>query len=228
MQSELKKSLELIFGHSPTMVVAGRTDRGVHAEGQVVNFLSAFLISPDSLKKALNGLLPHDMRVRAVETVPFDFHARKSAKSREYRYWFAQNLLDLPVFVWEFVEHFPYTIVLDDGKIFESLFLGCHDFEWFKCAGSPFRSLKKTIIDFQLHKIMLQGCSTGDGLPVYEVRIVSDGFLYKMMRNIVGSIWEVMKGVRTIEELKNMIQKEKPFRYKTAGPKGLTLVKVNY
>lgn len=229
VEGVLLESLKKIFKQDVFLNVAGRTDRGVHAENQVVNFSSERFIASSSLKDAMNGMLPPDVYVRCVEIADLSFHARKSAKSRQYRYWFANNVRDLPVIYWDFVQQFSYPILFDNLHKFREIFMGTHNFEYFKNEGSSYQNPIKHIFEFELTHVS-PAFPGSDHLPVviYELKLSASGFMYKMVRNIVGSIWEVLRGSRLIGELQGMISRECRFHYTTASSKGLSLVQVSY
>ena len=228
IEGEVKKALEKAFGISSKVIPAGRTDRGVHAQAQVMTFDSATDIDPQTINKGLNALLPEDIQVCDVQRTTPDFHPRYNAVSRTYIYRFAQN--PVPVFVQRYVTVVSYPFDFAWISEIESIFLGRKDFINFQSQGSKAKTTLKNISEFEL----TQGKFGGIGAEelqdrFYTLKIKADGFLYKMVRNIVGCVWEVLRGKQSIEDLKEQFNtKNKAFHYITAPPQGLCLLKVDY
>ena len=197
---------------------AGRTDAGVHALGQVAHFKTDQTVDPVRLIHALNGILPHDIRIKRVECVPDDFHARYSAKSKIYHYhlW-----LDGPIDPWiRLYRHRPkQKLSLPLLKKGAQEFVGKRDFSSFANAGSGAQSFTRTI--YRLDVVAQEG-----GV---RLEFEGDGFLYKMVRNIVGTLLEVATQNRKVEEIKSLLEaKDRTVAGIAAPARGLFLIKVNY
>jgi tRNA pseudouridine38-40 synthase len=163
---------------------ASRTDRGVHAAGQVASFLTTSRIPTDRFARALNGVLPGDVRVRAAEEVAPAFHARFSALGKHYRY-----LVDTreppSVFLSFRALHHPGSLNLEAMREAAALVTGEHDFASFQCAETGFQgSTVRTLFSVRL--------SLQEGLLRMDVR--GRSFLYKMVRTLAGSLLEVGRG----------------------------------
>jgi tRNA pseudouridine38-40 synthase len=200
---------------------SGRTDAGVHALGQVAAFSLANPIPVDNLRKAMNRLLPHDIRVLAVaETTP-DFHPRYQAKAKTYEYRIQRAELSSP-FERRYVHHYPYPF--DDARVVElaPLLEGEHDFTAFAATDGklhPDRSKVRRVFSSRAER-------AGDYL-IYRVR--GSGFLKHMVRNIVGVLLEGGKGNLGRAEVEARLQ---PGCGIPSGPtvpaRGLFLISVEY
>lgn len=219
VQGELERALERIHkGEAIRITASGRTDAGVHAYGQVVHFDTFLSLSPDQWKKALNALLPDDIVIKDAQEAAPSFHARFSAKAKEYRYK-VRIAQERDVFLRNYCYHFPYP--LDIGAMRRSLSLieGTHDFTSF--------CLAKTDVDDRVRTIYTADMTVQDDL--LEFRFIGNGFLYNMVRIIVGTILEVGQGKRSVDSISSALAaKDRRFARKTAPPQGLYLWKVYY
>ena len=212
---------------------SGRTDAGVHAQGQVASFLTSSPIPAVNLVFALNDCLLSSIRVLSAEEVAQDFHPRKSAKAKTYRYRIYRRSICSP-FVTRFVYHHPWSLDETAMKNAASSVLGEHDFTSF-AAVDPDRLRRiaeaedgddeapsniRTIFASSFRR-------EGDEL-IYEVR--GDGFLHHMVRNLVGTFLLVGKGTLTTSRIGEILQEKN----RTANPgatalaSGLVLVNVEY
>lgn len=218
IQGCLEENLYRIFRQKVKTVAAGRTDTGVHARGQVVSFVIESKIPLSHIRPALNSYLPKDVRVKKVEEVSLDFHAQRSALNRVYRYIIHNKSFLSPFyrhFVWQI--HFPLEI--DKMRRASHFLLGEHDFSSFENQGSPtFSSWRR------IEKILL--ISRKNFLIVY---IKADSFLYKMARNIIGTLVEIGRGKIPVSQMKVILEaKDRRSAGSTAPPQGLCLVRVGY
>jgi len=220
VEEALEKALETILQHKVKLQAASRTDAGVHAEGQVVNF---FLEKPFSLKSLcykLNCLLPKEISVLSAEEMASDFHPTLMTKGKEYWYHLCNGPIQNPFFratSW----HFPYPLAIDLMKEAAQEWLGTHDFSSFcnerqEWDRNPICHLEKIDI------LLLEG----DRL---RFCIRGDHFLYKMVRNLVGTLAYVGCGKLSLEEAKFLLdRKDRTFAGMTAPAHGLTLKEVLY
>ncbi|MDM5196930.1 tRNA pseudouridine(38-40) synthase TruA [Fictibacillus enclensis] len=219
VQGEIEKSLSKMHkGTSVRISASGRTDAGVHALGQVLHFDSPLAIVPERWQKAVNALLPADIRILEVEAVPFDFHARFSAVEKEYHYRLMTSG-EPDVFRRNYASHFPYP--LDHTAIQEAMgiFMGTHDFTSFSSARSEVEDKVRTITMFEL-------VTAGDEL-IFKVR--GNGFLYNMVRIMAGTLLDAGQGKIQPEEIRSMLaEKDRSAAGKTAPPHGLYLYRVTY
>lgn len=228
VEGEFLKALRRLLKQNISIVASGRTDAGVHAEGQVVSFSCDCSIPLNSMHKALNSMLPEDIRVRSVDKVEANFHARYSAKTREYRYLFTDSKEML--FLEDFVTRVNFIPKVELFPLFAPHIVGTRDFDLFKCKGSTEFSTIKHIYLFELFEYNYP-CVYNTAIEhrLYCLRIVGNSFLYKMVRNLTGAIFEVLRGKREICEFSELMQPNpRPYRFTTVPPTGLSLYKVNY
>lgn len=198
---------------------AGRTDAGVHAFGQVANFITESSIPVNKIPDAVNSLLPKDIVVREAEVVDKDFHPRFSAKGKKYMYIVnnsnTRSALD---FYREY--YFPYNLDYKKIKKAAEIFEGTHDFKGFMASGSLVRDTIRTI-----HKIQVK--KRDDGRIIFNFS--GDGFLYNMVRILVGTLLDVGTGKIKVEDLEKIIKaKDRKLAGKTVPAQGLYLVEVYY
>ena len=218
VQNVLEEKLSLVFGDSVELAAAGRTDAGVHAYGQVVNFFTNGRIPIERVPQAANGLLPADIAVLGASEADFDFSARHSAKSTTYIYRIQQGPLPNP-FTRNYAWHVPRP--LDRGAMEEALacILGTHDFTSFRASGGAPMSPVRTMYRAEI----------GEKDGMMEIIIHGNGFLYHMVRNLVGTLVNVglgriaPLGFREILEARDR-KKASP----TAPAQGLYLFSVEY
>jgi tRNA pseudouridine38-40 synthase len=222
IQAELQRALQTLTNESVRVTASGRTDAGVHALGQVVSFDSSTSHSPDTILRALNANLPHDIRVLEVEVAADGFHAIRDAVSKRYRYCIQDGGVADP-FLRGLCWHLPQRMDEDALRAAANLLLGKHDFASYQAAGSPRASTVRTIFDFTVTRQSRELCD----LIVME--IAADGFLYNMVRNLVGTLVEVGRGSRPIQWPHEVLTaKDRTLAGSTAPPHGLFLVAVEY
>jgi tRNA pseudouridine38-40 synthase len=221
VQALLEDALSRIEGAAVVLHGAGRTDAGVHALGQVANVWLTVPIAPARLVRALNAVLPRDIRVRSAEEAPPSFHARFSAIGKIYEYRIVNAAVASP-FVFRYAWHVPQPLELEAMRTAAGALVGAHDFASFQGSGGVVRSTNRVI-----RRIDWEHGSTPD-VPV-TIRIEGDGFLRHMVRNIVGSLVEVGAGrwppARVGAALASGSRREVG---PTAPPQGLFLVQVLY
>jgi len=224
VQGELERTLSLLEDAPVQVVGSGRTDAGVHAEGQVANVRLNRDFTPDRLRIAINGNIRRDVRVMAATRAADDFHARFSAKTKTYVY----RVINAPVmspFWLRFAHH--EGRFLDVGKMNETarLFLGEHDWTAFSAARSDVETRVRTIIDFTVGSIWDSRANSS----IIEFRISANGFLRYMVRSIVGTILEVGRGEKDSDTIQTaIVSGDRDLAGQTAPANGLTLLKVDY
>ncbi len=216
VQGVLEKSLEKITNQKISIIGAGRTDAGVHARGQVAHFRARLHLKDDDLFRALNAILPGDVRIVSLRRVSPQFHARKSAFSKIYEYRIYQSSRLSP-FLFRYVLPWPYPLRLEEMKQAARLFVREADFSCFTPAATsnPVRQIYHS-------EIKKRG-----GLIIY--RVEANGFLRYMVRTIVGTILEVGRGKLSLGEVEELFRMKKPPSPLPVAPaKGLCLVRVCY
>lgn len=232
IQGILEWALSKITKERIRVIGAGRTDAGVHALGQVANFKTKSKMTPEEFKKALNSMLPKDMVIKKVSWVRDSFHAQFDAKSKCYRYTIYQGPASSP-FLRNYTFYIPYRLNLKAMREGAKYLLGKHDFSSFQLSGSSARNPVRTITKLSITS------QRNYRLPITDHRLLNsrlisfnieaDGFLYGMVRSIVGTLIEVGRGKISPAKVKEIL---KAHNRRLAGPtvpaRGLYLIKVNY
>lgn len=225
IQGELERVIGMLAGGDVGVVGSGRTDAGVHAEGQVANVhLPDGKFTPDRLRAAINGNLWRDIRIMNCERAPDDFHARFSAKRKTYVYRVVNSRVMSP-FWRRFAHHEPRP--LDVGRMNDAarLFLGEHDWTAFSSARADGEGKVRTILDFSVDGRWNEQCQGS----MIEFRITANGFLRYMVRSIVGTLLELGRGDRGDDTIRTaIVTGDRDLAGKTASAHGLTLYKVEY
>ena len=223
IQGVLGEALRAITGEPVVLHGSGRTDAGAHARGMVVNFHTGSRIPAGSLLRAVNGMLPEDVRVLKASVVPGSFHARRSATSKVYRYQIFRGAVLPPHQVREHL-HYPHPLDLERMRSAASRFIGVHDFASFAAkSGSAKRESPRGTVR-EVHRAELSEhasrlCFTVEG----------DGFLHHMVRNMVGTLLEVGRGRMSIDDFEQLFECRDRTRAGTTAPaRGLVLIKVRY
>lgn len=218
IQREVEEALSRILQSPITLYGSGRTDAGVHAAGQVANFHTANPLPLEKLHLALNALLPEDIAVLHVDEAQEDFHARYSAQSKTYVYTILNDRVPSALNR-NFYYHFPCPLDVGTMKKASSHFLGTHDFSSFKNRKGLSRSNIRTI------KSLDTFCES----KYIKFYVQADGFLYQMVRTLVGTLLYVGLRKFEAEEMKEIIEARDR---KKAGPtlpaKGLCLLGAHY
>ena len=218
IQSVLEQSVSTFFRAPTRTTGSGRTDAGVHALGQVVNFLCDREPDLHRLKRGLNALTPEDIYIKNVEIVPESFDARRNARSRTYEYRILNRPSPSPFhlkYAWHLYDPLDVQRMRKAIRCLE----GEHDFSSFRASGCdaphPVRTVYRTSFD-----------QSGD-LLVFTIEATA--FLRHMARNIVGTLVEVGRGLRTAESFAELLEaRDRTKAGPTAPPHGLFLVEVKY
>jgi tRNA pseudouridine38-40 synthase len=238
IQGTIEKALRKILREKIRVIGSGRTDAGVHALAQVANFYTNSKIPLAKLQYGLNSNLPEDIVVTAIERVRQDFHSQFSARSKVYRYTVLNRAYPSPL-----LRHMVYAVSypLDLGLMRREAkgLLGEHDFASFCASGSGARKTIRTIKYIAIKGFKLQAsgfrpvaCSlqpVAREFPLITIDIEADGFLYNMVRNIVGTLVEIGRGRFPRGSMRKVLAaKNRRFAGPTAPACGLALVKVRY
>ena len=219
IQQRVEEAAGRILGHPVSVSGAGRTDAGVHAAGQVANLHSANLCVPlTGLRRAMNSRLPGDIAILSACEVPEAFHASRSAVGKTYRYRLYTGPTR-PVELHRQVYH--YWMDLDCEKMTSAAvkLIGTNDFVGFATSAEQRLNTVRTINTCQIHR-------QGDELLI---TVDGDGFLYNMVRNIVGTLVEIGRGRWHPDQIEKVLAtRDRSNAGPTAPPDGLTLVCVHY
>jgi tRNA pseudouridine38-40 synthase len=226
VQGALEDALSRLSGGERVAVAgAGRTDAGVHALGQVASFALPREMAAADLVRALNALLPADVRVLEGAPCAESFHARKSARAKTYRYVLDTGPTQLPTRRRQ-AGHVPGA--LDARRVVEAagLFLGRHDFASLASTGS---SVKTTVRTVTRSEARFEDPPEGATGPVMVYETEADGFLRKMVRSMVGGLLVAGRGARTVGDLRRaLLARDRRAWPPPAEARGLTLVRVLY
>lgn len=218
IQEILETKLQKIFGHPIKINGAARTDAGVHAYGQVINLHTTGKIPTQNIMRATLGVLPDDIVITEAQEMPADFHARRKAIAKEYLYRIYHNPIPNP-FNLKYAWHIKKPMSIQAMQEAAQTLVGTHDYASFKALGSSAKTSVRTI-----HTIDIQ--KTGDFI---DMRITGNGFLYHMVRNIMGTLVPIGCGNRPSSDMINILAaKSRHAAGPTAPAHGLYLVKVDY
>lgn len=216
VQGELESAISTLTKEKISLLCAGRTDRGVHARGQVANFISPLDLDPALFRHSLNGITGKDIVVKEVTIAPDAFHARFDAKQRQYVYVLSLQPLAIGR---QYAFYCKHQLDIEAMKQAADFLYGEHHFEAFaqKSPNEKHYLSKIDFIEWQQKDHQL------------AFRIRANRFLHNMVRNIVGTLIQVGRGKLTPEEFKNILdsRERKHLRFK-APPHGLFLEKVFY
>ena len=218
LQETLEKALQKILQKRIKIIGSGRTDAGVHAQAQVANFKTDSSIAIEKLQKALNAVLPDDISVIKTEEAGLDFHSRFSAKSKVYRYTIL-NRSSRPAILKDTVYFSPYPLNLKLMRKEARAILGRHNFQSFQAADKKERDATRNIKNLKI---------TRDKDFIY-IDIEAEGFLYNMVRNIVGTLIEIGRGKLPEGSTKKiLLARNRKFAGPTVPAQGLCLLAVKY
>ncbi|MDI6733438.1 MAG: tRNA pseudouridine(38-40) synthase TruA [Planctomycetota bacterium] len=218
IQETITKALSKITGQEITLYGAGRTDSGVHATGQVANFFTTATLTPFQFLRAINSSLPDDIVIRSVKEVPSSFNARVNARSKVYRYTLLKS--SIPSALNRNYSYFvPYKLSLERMKKCVGYLIGRHNFRAFATKSSNKEDCYRTIYSIKI---------TRKGDYIY-IDVRGNGFLYNMVRTIVGTILLAGYGKIKPADIKGIIKSaDRNKAGPPAPPQGLCLMKLNY
>lgn len=222
VQEILETAIETALGKQVKITGSGRTDAGVHAIGQTCHFDGDFTVPPEKLPDCINRFLPNDIRVLKGFSVKDTFDCNRSAKRKTYRYSLYESAWELPLKSRYAVrvDSLPRVSVLQD---YAKLFVGEHDFKAFCASGSAVKTTVRTVYEVRVEEERTDGAR---GVNIY---VTGNGFLYNMVRTMVGELLELANGKRTQESLLLAYQTgQRELLGKTMPAKGLTLMRVEY
>lgn len=218
IQGTLEAVWKKLVEEEVTVNTAGRTDTGVHAAGQVINYSTSVCIPEDKIPKAFNSLLPRDIRILEAQTVPADFQARFSARWKRYDYWIDNRYIP-DVFSRLYALHEPVPLNLQWMREAATYLEGRHNFKAFSAAGGTSKTFERT----------LYVCRVEQENELLRITCIGDGFLYNMVRILVGTLIFVGKGrIKPMEIPEILLSQNRRRGGPTALALGLTLSYVHY
>lgn len=218
IEEKISDAITAVTGEKITLYGAGRTDAGVHALAQTANFFTLSNIPAERFKFALNAHLPMDIRVMKSEEAPMDFHSRYSAHEKIYEYRIFRGEVASP-FYNEISWQVPYQLDISEMKKASHFLIGEHDFRCFMASGSGAKTTVRRIdtIDFY------------ENGPLLIIQFMGNGFLYNMIRIIVGTLEEIGRGKRDAESMKKILESRDRLQAGVTAPaKGLLMKAVLY
>lgn len=222
IQGTFEAAWQRITGETIRVSASGRTDAGVHALGQVVSLSTASALSVDTLQRALNASLPSDIRVRQLAEAADDFHAIRDAVSKRYRY-LVQDGPIVDVFCRRYAWHVPQHLDITAMRCAAEWLVGEHDFAALQTSGSPRVSTIRHVYELTLQR------RPGPMAELACLEIEANGFLYNMVRNIVGTLVQVGRGKQPPEWVERVLEtRDRRQAGPTAPARGLYLVSVRY
>lgn len=226
VQAELERALSTITGEQIAVISSGRTDAGVHAHGQVFNFLTKSTMELRRWCLAVNNILPRDIIVVAVKEVSLDFHARKASNRKTYRYTI-NNYRYVDVFGRHVQYHHPTPLDVEAMQEAIGCLVGEHDFTSFCSARSTKSSHVRTIYEARLDVVELEH-RTDPGQMLHIV-ITGNGFLYNMVRIIAGTLISIGEGKLSSADMGRILAaRDRAEAGPTAAAQGLSLWEVCY
>ena len=224
VQGELEPALERLFGVPVPLTVAGRTDAGVHATGQVASF-EAEKAPPEDLRRALNALTAPDVSIVDASPAPDGFDARRWARSRRYRYRLQIDQVASP-FERHFAVHFPYPLDRDRLDSCAELLPGKHDFTAFTPTETEHVRFEREILDARW---LGPEPGAGGAEEILGFEVEADAFMRSMVRVLVGTMLEIGAGRRDPSSLSTLLSgRPRPEAGETAPAHGLHLIAVEY
>ncbi|MDO8536561.1 MAG: tRNA pseudouridine(38-40) synthase TruA [Candidatus Omnitrophota bacterium] len=218
VQGAIESALKIITGRKVKLKGAGRTDSGVHAVAQVANFKTYSKLTPEKIKDALNNYLPEDILIMSAESVPLKFDSQRSARSKHYRYTVTTARFADP-FIRHFAARFSYPLNIRSMRRAAKALTGRRNFKAFQSAGSDETNTVRTIKKIKIEK----------RAELVYIDVWADGFLYNMVRIIVGTLLEIGRGKMNEKSIKEILfKRERRSAGPTAPAKGLCLMSVEY
>ena len=220
VQSTMEAALLRLLGEPVRLRAAGRTDAGVHAREQVVDFADSGTRAPETIVRGGNALLPPDIRILGASEAAPSFDARRHAKEKAYRYFLYVDPVASP-FLARYSWHVERALDFDAMRAALAHLVGEHDFTSFRGQGCTAKTAVRTIFRAELAPA---------GIPsLHAVEIAGSGFLKHMVRNIVGTLADVGRGRRPPERMAEVLSlRDRTQAGVTAPPHGLFLWSVRY
>lgn len=218
IQEEIEKAIFIVTKEECSLIGSSRTDTGVHARGFVANFLTNSMIPANKFREALNCKLPDDISILYSEEVDLEFHSRYASKGKTYCYTIINREAPLTI-ERNYAFHHRGKINIEKMKQACEYFIGKHDFKAFKSSGGSTKTTIRTIHDLHIE----------ENDEIIKIYVTGDGFLYNMVRIIVGTLLRVGKEKISPEDIKSIIKsRNREEAGECVSAKGLSLIRVYY
>ncbi|MEW6214261.1 MAG: tRNA pseudouridine(38-40) synthase TruA [Nitrospirota bacterium] len=233
IQGVVEDRISEITGKQSRVIGASRTDAGVHALGQVAAFKTESRLDPETIKRALNALLPMDIRVLEASEVDDSFHPRNSAKRKSYFYIIA-NQRESSAFLYRYTWMVQQPLELKSMIEVAQMLIGVHDFSSFRGADSG--SIPTSVGTVrEVFSLSIERFGRLDFMTIsmkgefVKIRIEADGFLRHMVRNIAGTLIEIGRGRVSVDRIKEILEsRDRRLAGPTAPPNALFLERIVY
>ena len=218
IQQTIEDALSQKLGQQITLTATGRTDAGVHALCQYAHFDAELSFPAERIVQIAKSVLPEDIKIYSAIQVSDDFHARKNVKKKTYMYVFNKKAEFIP-FLNDTTTFLDCEVDVEKMKVASKYLIGEHDFRAFCSAGSSVKDFNRTIYSVDIEQ-------NSDSLVI---KVCGNGFLYNMVRIIVGTLVEIGTGKLSVDCIEKMLKTgDRTFGGKTAKPQGLYLFSVEY
>jgi tRNA pseudouridine38-40 synthase len=229
IQSIIEEKVSQVTGTPSSVIGASRTDAGVHAFGQVAVFRTESQLAAATIKRALNAVLPKDIRVLAATEVGSSFHPREDALKKRYVYMIANQRVS-SVFLYRYTWIVPQILDINVMEKASRVLIGKHDFSAFMGTGSDVKDTVREIYSLDVEKLdtvdFMTVCLKGTFI---RITIEANGFLRHMVRNIVGTLIEIGRGRIPSVKIKEILEShDRKQAGQTAPPNGLFLERIDY
>lgn len=221
IEGTIESALTMVLQHPIYLQAASRTDAGVHASGQVANFFTSKDIPLEKLKYSLNCMLPRDIAINVLEEAPDSFHPTLACKSKEYHYQLCYGRIQMPHHRW-YAWHYPRKLDINAIRQTVPLLIGERDFSSFcnTSLSNTYAHYRRCLQSIEVYELPHEGLR-------FEIR--GNNFLYKMVRNLVGTLAFVGSGKIQRGEVEDILLSEDRTKAgMTAPAHGLCLYRVNY
>lgn len=225
VQGTIEEALSRIAGEAVRVTGAGRTDSGVHALGQVVHFEWGRSNELERLRRSLSKMLGPEIRFESIEPADEEFHAIASAVGKKYAYAFCTAPEPDP-FATRYAWSIPETVGRAEFERISQQLVGKHDFAGFCASHSSAATSVRTVHAITVHDGPVVG--PADSLSLWHAEFFGNGFLYKMVRNMTGTIVDIARGATPEERLMELLESPGPFQGRTAPAHGLFMAEVLY
>lgn len=226
IQEVLMVAIKKLAGENVVITGASRTDAGVHAKGQVANFLIDTKIPIKAFKEGLNSYLPHDVRIKEAELMAENFNSKRDAQQKRYEYFILISD-NTPATFNKYFWHKRDDLNVDKMRSASELLVGTHDFSSFRDSGcdakSPIREIYKAVVEeYSPHFLPIEG-------KILKFTFIGNAFLKQMIRNIVGTVVDVGLEKTTLDGFKEIfLAKDRTKAGITAPSRGLFLMEISY